>query len=245
MKDSIANIIRGLLAAAVLIPVSSFAASDMGSTNDSVGAYEARYEVLRGGSNYGEAVRSLTFEDGRYKLYTETEISLLFLSDRRRYWSEFSVSAGDIQSTLFSYKRTGTGSNKGFSGEFNWSTNQLIDVASQQPIAVDIQTYSMDEAASIEKLRLDIESSAATEFSYHVVDEKGQAEDLRFRRVGEEILRLPYGEVTAIKVERVRENSRRETDYWFAPELEYVLVKMAQRKDGDEVATLQLRQLTQ
>lgn len=207
--------------------------------------YETRYEVLRGGSNYGEAVRSLARTEGGYKLFTETEISLLFLSDRRRFWSEFELQNGHIKSQLFTYKRSGTGRDKGFSGEFDWQQQQLINRDTQQPESADITAYSMDEAANVEQLRLDVQNPARNEFRYQVIDEKGQPDELNFRRVGEEVLNLPYGEVNAIKVERVRENSKRETDYWFAPELGFVLVKMAQREDGDEVATLQLSHIQQ
>jgi len=202
--------------------------------------YETRYEVIRGGSNYGEAVRTLTFNDGRYNLYTETEISLLFLSDRRRFWSEFSLQDSQVMSHEFTYKRSGTGRNKGFSGSFDYDQKVIVDNDSHQTVAIDPNVYHMDEAASIEQLRLDLQGDK-TVYRYAVVDEKGQADELVFKRLGEEMLTLPFGEIKAIKVERVRENSHRETDYWFAPELNYVLVKMAQREDGDEVATLQLK----
>ncbi|PHR64045.1 DUF3108 domain-containing protein [Pseudidiomarina marina] len=202
--------------------------------------YETRYEVTRGGSNYGEAVRTLKYENGRFNLYTETEISLLFLSDRRRFWSEFSLEDGQVTSYEFTYKRSGTGRNKGFSGSFDHDQHVIVNNESKQTTDIDASVYRMDEAASIEQLRLDVQSQR-DEYQYAVLDEKGQADDLVFRRVGEETLQLPYGEVKAIKVARIRENSRRETDYWFAPELDFVLVKMQQREDGDEVATLQLK----
>lgn len=202
--------------------------------------YETRYEVIRGGSHYGEAIRSLEKRDGQYKLYTETEISLLFLSDRRRFWSEFELTDGRIRSHVFTYKRSGTGRDKGISVDFDWATQQLINREKGQLTDINIHEYSMDEAANIEQLRLDIQQTERNEFTYQIIDEKGQADTLRFRRVGQEQLTLPYGNVNAVKVERVRDASKRETDYWFAPELDYVLVKMAQREDGDEVATLQL-----
>jgi len=202
--------------------------------------YETRYEVTRGGSEYGEAVRTLTYKDGHFNLYTETEISLLFLSDRRRYWSEFSLDDGKVTSHEFTYKRSGTGRNKGFSGSFDHDQQVVINKETNQPMSIDPSVYHMDEAASIEQLRLDVGGEEA-DYRYAVVDEKGQTDELVFKRVGEETLQLPYGEIKAIKVERIRENSRRETDYWFAPELDYVLVKMEQREDGDEVATLQLK----
>lgn len=95
----------------------------------------------------------------------------------------------------------------------------------------------------LEQLRYDLAHSKANEFSYQIIDDKGGNDQQHFRRVASETLTLPYGEVEALKVERVRKTKKRETIYWFAPELNYVLVKMQQRKEGDEVATLLLEQL--
>ncbi|MDX1525396.1 MAG: DUF3108 domain-containing protein [Pseudidiomarina maritima] len=208
--------------------------------------YEARYEVHRGGSQYGEAVRELSYDANKntYSLYTETEISLLFLSDRRRFWSEFVLHEGKVQSQSMEYKRTGTGRDKGFAGTFDWSQQQIIDQATQQPLSLPWLAQRIDEASHIEQLRLDVaEADNGAELTYQVLDEKGQADELIYAVQARETLRLPYGDIEAIKVVRVRENSRRETDYWLAPELDYMLVKMTQRKDGDEVASLLLRQL--
>lgn len=205
--------------------------------------YETRYDVLRGGSHYGEAVRKLTREGDSYSLYTETEISLLFLSDRRRFWSEFKFDGQQIQSTSFAYKRTGTGRNRGFSGLFDHQQDSITNTATGAVIAAKPSEFAMDEAASIEQLRFDLMAGTQELLTYAVLDEKGEGDQLTFKRGATETLSLPYGEVTAVKIERVRENSTRETDYWFAPELDYVLVKMAQRKDGDEVATLELSQI--
>lgn len=189
--------------------------------------YQAEYAVLRDSSDYGEAQRSLSrTADGTYELYTETEIAWMFLSDRRRYWSTFEWLNGQIATRSFSYKRSGTGRNKAFSNTY----------AAQPPV--------LDEAAMLEQLRYELSAVGAEEFRYRMIDNKGQTDQHLYRRIGSETLQLPYGEVNAVKVARIREHSDRETYYWFAPELAYVLVKMQQIEEGDEVATLVLRKLT-
>lgn len=203
--------------------------------------YETHYKVHRGGSHYGDAVRSLKIdEDGRYQLYTETEISLLFLSDRRRYWSTFNFEDGEVQPHFFEYRRTGTGNNKRFAATFNADEQQVNNAENGEPVAIEWSDDLIDEASMLEQLRYDLQASDANEFNYRVIDEKGEEDHLKYARQDTVTLQLPYGEVEAIKVVRVRENSSRETDYWFAPQLDYVLVKMQQREDGDEVATLLL-----
>lgn len=205
--------------------------------------YQAHYEVSRGGSQYGEAERHLTRTAQSYQLYTETEISWMFLSDRRRYWSEFQFQDDQIDSLNFRYHRSGTGSDKKFHGQFVQTDKRLINAETKRPYEVDIEQHRMDEAASVEQLRYDV-SQGKEHFHYYVVDENGNPDELIYERRGvEELNDLPYGKVTAIKVSRIRENSKRETDYWFAPELDYVLVKMVQRENGKEVAALRLAEL--
>lgn len=190
--------------------------------------YATQYEVQRGGSDYGEAQRSLQKNaDGLYELYTETEISWMFLSDRRRYWSTFAWQDDRVVTRKFGFKRSGTGKNRQFDVSF----------PAQPPV--------LDEAALLEQLRVDLTDPSRSEFRYSLVDEKGQTDHHVYQRGVTETLQLPYGQVVATKVARIREHSDRETYYWFAPDLTNVLVKMQQIEEGDEVATLVLRKFTQ
>ncbi|MDX1706644.1 DUF3108 domain-containing protein [Pseudidiomarina sp.] len=203
--------------------------------------YETHYKVYRGGSEYGEAVRELKQnEAGRFELFTETEISLLFLSDRRRYWSIFAFEDGQVQTKFFEYRRTGTGKSRGFSAVFKPDEKQVVNAETGEPVTIPWGDDLIDEASMLEQLRYDLQTSDASEFNYRVIEGDAEEDHLKYARQQPETLKLPYGEVEAIKVVRVRENSSRETDYWFAPQLNYVLVKMQQREDGDEVATLLL-----
>lgn len=226
------GLIAGILVGVVIFLIPAVWAAELSP-------YHARYDVTRGNSHYGEAVRTLSYTDGRYELYTETEITWLFLSDRRRYWSEFQFNNQLIDSLRFRYKRSGTGASKEFNGHFSWAEKQLINLANERAMNVDINQYRVDTAASLEQLRYDLQQGKES-FRYLVIDEKGQPDELVYQRHGLEELVLPYGTVSAIKVSRVRENSKRETDYWFAPELGFVLVKMQQRENAKEVATLLL-----
>lgn len=188
--------------------------------------YSANYQVLRGGSDYGDAVRELKQDpDGLFLLYTETEISWMFLSDRRRYWSSFEWLNPQIVTRSFAYKRSGTGRNREFNGSYD-SADRVLD-----------------EAAMLEQLRVDLQDPDRTEFRYSMIDAKGEVDQHLYVRAEPELLRLPYGDVDSVKIVRVREHSNRETAYWFAPQLAFVLVKMQQIEDGDEVATLVLRKL--
>jgi Protein of unknown function (DUF3108) len=68
---------------------------------------------------------------------------------------------------------------------------------------------------------------------YQVIS-RGRLKQYNFDIQGEEILDTPLGKITALKVKRIREDDKRETTFWFAPEWNYLLVQLWQREEGGE-----------
>ncbi|WP_008736973.1 DUF3108 domain-containing protein [Isoalcanivorax pacificus] len=66
-------------------------------------------------------------------------------------------------------------------------------------------------------------------------------EPMTYQRLGEERVRTAAGRFNAVKLERVRDDdSGRRTLLWFAPELDYTLVRMIQ-DNGDDEYELELK----
>jgi hypothetical protein len=60
-----------------------------------------------------------------------------------------------------------------------------------------------------------------------------------------EVIEAPIGAYEAIRVKRVREkDSPRQTYIWFAPELNYQIIKLKQIEKKDKAYTLLLKELT-
>lgn len=220
--------------------------SNVQSIEQSMKPYQADYVITRGDSEYGEGYRILEVSPGdEWQLKTKSDISWLILSDTRKARSVFIVDDENnrLEPREFIYMRTGTGSDKSFHGEFKADEKKVRNVDTGRTLDVNWEDALFDEANVTEQLRVDLASGAET-FKYRVVDEKGQEDEYRFEVLTTEKLSLPYGEVEAIKVGRIRDNNRRQTFFWFAPELNYVMVKMQQFKEGDEQATMSLKSLS-
>lgn len=205
--------------------------------------YEANYTVTRDGSEYGEGYRMLEVSpEGEWQLRGKTDISWFILSDTRETRSVFTFDADERQfkPIEFLYMRTGTGSDKSFHASFDGQQKEVRNVDSGRLIEVDWQDALYDEASVIEKLRLDVAAGKET-YRYPVIDEEGRPDTYRFASVGKQTIETPYGKLDAIKVERVRDSNRRQTYFWFAPELNYLLVQMQQFKEGEEQAKMSLR----
>ena len=74
--------------------------------------------------------------------------------------------------------------------------------------------------------------------------DNGRIKTMRFTNEGSETLETPIGEVETIRVRsETASGSSRSTLTWFAPSLDYVPVRIEQRKRGDLVARLTLKRL--
>ena len=61
---------------------------------------------------------------------------------------------------------------------------------------------------------------------------RGSIRDYRYERRGEEDLETPMGTLRVLRLERIRDNSDRETELWLAPEFNYQPVLLRQKEDG-------------
>ncbi|MGX5913755.1 DUF3108 domain-containing protein [Aliidiomarina sp. Khilg15.8] len=236
-------ILQGILVlawSALVLPVASAQAQTEQATTT---PYHAKYELSRRGTERGHATRLLEEQDnGTWRYYTESYASMLFLSDRRKNDTIFRMNEGRVEPLSFKYTRSGTGSDKAFDVEFDRVANAFRS-SGENDINVEWNSALLDPNAVLHQLQLDIAGSDDN-WSYQLIDEKGNQREYEFARAGTETLKLPYGSVEAVRVDRVRDTDRRETFFWFAPELNYTLVKMQQLKEGKEQAQLQLTELT-
>lgn len=198
--------------------------------------FDAQYKASRSGMNVGHARQTLThLGRDQYKLEYHSEASFLFLSDVRTEQSLFRLQEQHIIPYKYRFARTGTGKDKGLSLQFD-STNKQIKVNDKETLPwqgeIDNQLYQLDVRKRL--------AEGENNFVYDTVNDRGELRQQKFRVIGQETLLLPYGELDCIKIEKVREGSSRETFVWFAPSLDYQMVRLQQFKDGDEQADIQL-----
>ena len=110
---------------------------------------------------------------------------------------------------------------------FNWPAKSMSGSYDGDNFTVPLASEAMDPLGFQLQLRQDLKAGK-TEVAYTVADEDDFEED-RFAVIGEESQSTPFGDLETVKVEKVREaDSKRETLMWFAPELDYLLVRLIQ-----------------
>lgn len=216
--------------------ISLFCLVSICATASQMQPFEATYSAFQYGKELGEA--SLKLESlgrDKFRLSYQSNVSLFFLSDKRQEISLFSLLEGQIVPFKYTYKRTGFGRDKDMIALFN-SQAKTITVNGETTLPwngeLDNQLYRLDV-----QLKL---AQDSVKFEYDLINNRGALRHYKMVVVGEERLSLPYGEIESIKVKMIRENSTRETFAWFAPTLNYQLVRLKQFKDSDEQGDIQL-----
>lgn len=206
--------------------------------------YSAKYVALRNGSEIGFAEMDLeSLGEDNYKLRFYSDASLFFIYDKREEVSTFRHEKEQLIPYKYSFKKKGTFKNDKLNLEFDKTNNQILVEKKKSNENMewlgefDHQLYRL----AAQKLL----SEGKTEFEFDLINYRGQRKHYGFQVQGEEILELPYGKVKTLKVLTIRQSKKRVTYTWFAPELNYILVRMQQFKEGDEQGDIRLSELTQ
>jgi hypothetical protein len=201
--------------------------------------YQAEYKIFRGGNEYGKGKRAfMQVEDDLWYLHTSTEISFLFLSDKRDESSWFQVYPDHVEPVQYRQHREGTGPDKLSLILFDHRLQRLKELGDTDEFKAVYQPDLLDGASYQFQMTRDIEGGIK-DVSYPIIMD-GKNKDYRFRVVAEEQIETPMGALQTIKLERVRSNQKRQTFVWLAKDYGYVVARIWQSKGGSEQADLQI-----
>ncbi|MFT4652514.1 MAG: hypothetical protein ACJA0G_000333 [Kangiellaceae bacterium] len=198
--------------------------------------FSANYVTFRSGNNVGNALLELKpIESNQYELTYQSKVSRFFLTDNRYERTTFLNASGSLIPLHYDYKRTGTGPNKILSVSFD-QLNQKIQIDDDDELTwngeLDNQLFRVDFPQKL--------AQGITSAQYNFINYRGEKRKYSLEVIETNNLSLPYGNITAIKVLIGRESSKRVTYAWFAPSLNFNLVRLQQFKDEKEQGDMQL-----
>jgi hypothetical protein len=152
-----------------------------------------------------------------------------------------SVEHGKVTPHHYLYSREGTGRDKHYEWHYNLAKKTAVDLKKEKTISLAITDDLQDKLSYHLQNRLDLLNNPKQErFTYSVISTSGSIKEYTYQYDGEEELVLPYGLVKTIRLKREVTEKKRVTYAWFAPELDYLLVKLYQVKAGAEQFEAQL-----
>jgi hypothetical protein len=209
-------------------------------------AFNAQYTILRNNKAIGKATRQLSYlNNGLAKYSYQTGIEWLIFSDSRAETSIVQLEGYKVTPTSYEYKREGTGSDKYYKWRYDTANNSAIDEKKQQTKNIDFPENIQDSLSYHLQHRLNMITNPKQEhFVYPVIKTSGSIKNYVYQYDGEEELMLPYGLIKTIRLKREVVEKKRITYAWFAPELDYLLVKLYQIKADVEQFEAQLNSVT-
>lgn len=110
--------------------------------------------------------------------------------------------------------------------DFEWSKGVATGHHEGDRFSLKLEEGALDPMGYQLQLHQDIRAGKR-EMVYRVIDE-GDYDTDRFAVIDEEILDTDQGRIATVKAEKVRDDSKRQTLMWFAPEQEYLLIRLLQ-----------------
>lgn len=210
-------------------------------------AYKATYSLLRKSEPVGTAIRELSYIDNnKVRYHYETDINWLIFSDKRKETAIVSIDNNKVTPLHYNYSREGTGRDKSYQWQYNLTEKTATNLKKEQTISLDFTEGLLDKLSYHLQNRLDlITNPEQKRFIYPVISTRGSIKNYEYKYDGKEELILPFGLVKAIRLKREIIEKKRITYAWFAPELNYLLVKLYQVKAGSEQFEAQLTELKQ
>jgi len=220
-------------------------ANEHENNNVMVPAFNAKYTIFHNSKPVGEATRQLQYLDNGLTQYSyHTNLEWLIFSDARQETSILAIDKGHISPTSYEFSREGTGSDKHYKWSYDIDNNTATNELKQKSQTVDFPDNIQDKLSYHLQHRFNmIENPQQKHFVYPVISTSGKIKNYVYQYDGEEELMLPYGLVNTIRLKREVVEKKRITYAWFAPELNYLLVKLYQTKAGAEQFEAQLNTL--
>jgi hypothetical protein len=222
------------------------AAVQQSPSQQTLPAFSAEYTVLHKSDPVGTAVRQLSYQaDGNANYHYKTYVEWLIFSQTRSETSILTINDNQVTPRHYTNTREGTGKDKRYEWHYNASENKAEDIERKRNHNVDFSHNLQDKLSYHLQHRLNLIADAKQKnYIYSVINTSGTIKDYVYQYDGEEELILPYGLVKTIRFKRELKEKDRITYAWFAPDLNYLLVKLYQVKTGNEQFEAQLSSLT-
>lgn len=195
------------------------------------------YQAFLGSNGFliGEAVYRLDHSGSEYKISTVAQargLASIFFHGQGRATSQGTITSTGLQPSSFTLARTGSSNDRQETVSFDWETGIVVlnddkaaalEMPTFDPLVVLWQFYFAPPEQDSIKFNI-----ATTRKVYHY----------GFRRVRDETVSLPFGDVEAQVWERESGDGQLDAQVWMAPSLHFVAVKV---RLSNARATVELR----
>ena len=227
-----------LLVTALLLSCAAHAAS--------LPDFEASYQLTRGNLRIGTSTTRLVNQENNGYLYESRSwpISWVswFLNDKLHETSSGRLDENGLRPLSYHYSRSGGKKEREASLTFDWNAMTVANHVEDSRWKMDIPVGTLDKLASQLGMMLAL-GRGETDITFNIAD-GGKLKQYRFKVLEHETLELPAGQFNTVKLTVLRDNNKRETYLWCAPQLNYLPVRIWQREKDDAIYQSDLESFT-
>ena len=233
---------KALLVLALCAPLLAFAANEPAAETGRPGiaTYEAEYSARYSGFPI-KAEHSLRQTSDGYELRIEARNFLGKITEEEQFHLD---AQGAIVPDTYRHDRSIMRNTRKESMAVDHTGMRILSSRKGEQSELDFEPGQLGPLSHQLELARDLRGGVE-DLSYAVII-RGSVRDYRYQRLGEESMNTALGTLRVVKLERVRDDSDRETLLWLAPELNYQPVLLRQIEDGSSYElTLQAFQFTE
>jgi hypothetical protein len=201
--------------------------------------FTAKFEVEVAGMKMGEIKRTLKKrENGLYEqsslIYT-TGFFSVFRSDRFEEHSLWRWQDNKAVPQRYTYHYSGGSKGEVYEQlDFDWQALTVDSLREGKTSTLPIEPGVVDKLSYQVALVRDLQAGKQ-QFVYKVAD-RGDIRHIRYEVVGKEKIDTPWGKKQTVKVKRKTLTDERVTVLWFAPDLDYMVIKLIQNDNGTKMS---------
>jgi hypothetical protein len=213
------NIVLGCFVFSALAYGNTIQPKEMGKVLQ-IKPYDLYYTVDLGGITI-QSRRQLHYEDGLYRI---KNIAKSFLGKVTEHGS-FDISKdGNIIPLKYSKQQKTIMGKHSETQLFDWDKNTRLYTIDKTQGMVDLFPGHFDSLSLTQQLRLDL-AFDRKKMAYTII-RKDKFKSYQFKSVGHEMITIGDGRYNSLVVERINNDSSKETRIWFASDWDFVLLKM-------------------
>lgn len=234
---------KSLLCPIVLIGSLLFGAVATAADGLPVAPFQARYEVYASGFSVGEAVVTLTAAGPNgYQMSSNVRpngLVALLASGRIQEQASGEVYEGAIRPLQYDRQLDAGRKSSHMQLRFDWPAGQ-VEARHNADQATLPLAPGMVDPLSLQLLVMGDLQRGQVPPQYRLVD-KTEIKTYQIRNQGEETLSTPLGELRTVRINQYTPGKTRMTTFWVAPDRQFLLVRIAQEKDGKEELRMEIR----
>lgn len=228
-----------LVLATLLVGIATAAGAADGQLSPFVADYDVKYGSMSVGTSRTELARGAVPEQWVIESRANASGLAKLVYGTFIFRSTFKFDGADVRPLSYRSDDGTQGSARDVALEFDWQSGRVTGRAEGAGVDIKVEPGLQDAASLLASVQVQLQRGASPRTIAMI--EKNRVKYYGYTLLRSERLSTALGVLDTVVYRSARDGSRRETLTWYAPALDYLTVKVEQRKDGKRLLQTYIR----